>query len=363
VKPAKDLNGALLKAASAGNAEEAQSLLASGADANTHGDFDVTPLMWASRGSSVETVKVLLDAGADVNARANAGGTALLWAIEAGHVNVVRLLLERGADPSVKENETGLSALMWAQEKGHRDIAALLEEKGATHPESAGGTASGQESLAIRRDLFSGIPVRQPSFRDSLIERAGNVAAAASINVKHYFITGYPDTPADGAALFSTFEGATCLFALGDYGDEIFQAASQAVRSCVAAIGLKTHCYPTYPILQFVVWIHSSGFFRETVADIRDGNIMDFVSDLCDTRQWKLIFCRYNPSEEKRRGGLVDPVSATLEIRPATVEIIKKEVRKARDAYRGIASQKLDFAAASQRFMAANVPIGEMPNN
>ena len=362
-QPDSNFDKALLGAASRGNAEEAKSLLAKGADADIRGDFDVTPLMYASQSGSVETVRVLLDSGADVNAKANARGTALLWAIEPGHVDVVKLLLERGADPNVKEQETGRTALMWAQERGHGEITALLEQSDAHHPESADGVASSRESLAIRKQLFSDIAIRQVSFRDSLIERAGNVAAATSMNVKHHFITGYPDTPADGAAFFSTFEGATCLFGLGDYGDEIFQAVSEAVSRRLAALRVETHSYPTYPVLQFVAWIHSSGFFRETLADIRDGNIMDFVSDLCATRSWKLIFCRYDPNEERRRGGLVDPVSATLDIRDSIVEIIKKEVLKARDVYLQLPSEKRDFAAASQRFMAANVPIGEMPSN
>ena len=217
-------------------------------------------------------------------------------------------------------------------------------------------------SKGLKEDMFRDIPTKQRSFRDAVIAWAGDAAPDTSKYGRMVSpLTGYPSTPQDGIGLFSTTDGATCIFSLGDYGDEIFAAAGQAAHDGIVALKIETHCYPAYPVMQFVVWIHSSGFFRETLGDISDGNIQDFVSDLCTSRTWKLIYCRYDPAQEQSRGGLVDPVEVDLSISSSDVERIKQEVKRARDHYLTIDQGNLDFQAAAQEFMAAGLPVGEMP--
>ena len=231
-------------------------------------------------------------------------------------------------------------------------------DKGEPVPESA----TTETSTDLKEEMFRDIPTKQRSFRDEVMAYAGN--AAPDISKYGRMVsprTGYPNTPQDGIGLFSTTDGATCIFALGDYGDEMFAAAGQAARDGIVALNVGTHCYSAYPVIQFVVWIHSSGFFRETLGDIGDGNIQDFVSDLCTSRCWKLIYCRYDPAQEEAQQRLVDPVEVDLSISPSDVETIKEQIRRARDHYLSIDQSSLDFQAAAQEFMEAGLPVGEMP--
>ena len=80
----------LIKAASDGNADAVQALLAKGADIDAKDDLGRTALIVASEHGHLDAVQTLLAKGADVNAKANTGFTALMAACVMGHVDVLQ---------------------------------------------------------------------------------------------------------------------------------------------------------------------------------------------------------------------------------------------------------------------------------
>jgi ankyrin repeat protein len=89
----------LHSAASGGNKEVVELLIAHGAEVNAKVDhiifFDqsyFTPLHYAAQGGHKEVVEVLLAHGADVTAKSVKGKTPLKLAEEAGHQDIVDLL-------------------------------------------------------------------------------------------------------------------------------------------------------------------------------------------------------------------------------------------------------------------------------
>lgn len=88
---------ALLRAASAGNADTVRSLLsAPNVDINGIDEHGNTPLIQAARFGHDEVVTVLLVAKADVSTKNDEGKTALMLAAEAGHDETVRMLTQAG---------------------------------------------------------------------------------------------------------------------------------------------------------------------------------------------------------------------------------------------------------------------------
>jgi ankyrin repeat protein len=89
---------ALLRAASAGNADTVRTLLASSnVDVNGIDDHGNTALIQAARYGHDEVVTTLLIAKADVKIKNNEGKTALMLASEGGHDETVRVLTQAGA--------------------------------------------------------------------------------------------------------------------------------------------------------------------------------------------------------------------------------------------------------------------------
>lgn len=89
---------ALLRAATAGNADTVRTLLASpSADVNGIDEHGNTPLIQAARFGHDDVVTALLIAKANVNARNDQGKTALMLAAEGGHDETVRVLTQAGA--------------------------------------------------------------------------------------------------------------------------------------------------------------------------------------------------------------------------------------------------------------------------
>lgn len=89
---------ALLRAATAGNADTVRSLLASpNVDVNGIDEHGNTPLIQAARFGHDDVVTALLIAKANVNSRNAQGKTALMLAAEGGHDETVRVLTQAGA--------------------------------------------------------------------------------------------------------------------------------------------------------------------------------------------------------------------------------------------------------------------------
>ncbi len=89
---------ALLRAASAGNADTVRTLLVSpNVDVNGIDDHGNTPLILAARLGHDEIVTALLIAKADEKIRNDEGKTALMLAAEGGHDETVRALTQAAA--------------------------------------------------------------------------------------------------------------------------------------------------------------------------------------------------------------------------------------------------------------------------
>jgi uncharacterized protein len=89
---------ALLRAASAGNADTVRTLLASpNVDVNGVDEHGNTPLIQAARLGHDEVVTALLIAKADARIKNDEGKTALMLAAAGGHDQTVRALTQAGA--------------------------------------------------------------------------------------------------------------------------------------------------------------------------------------------------------------------------------------------------------------------------
>jgi ankyrin repeat protein len=115
-----------------GNLELAKFLIESGANFNlTDGTYEYyTPLHTACRSGKLDAVKLLKDKAADMEAVDGAGETAINIASDYGHLPVVKYLLENGANV----NSTSMihTPLLAAAENGHLEVVKFLLTKGAT---------------------------------------------------------------------------------------------------------------------------------------------------------------------------------------------------------------------------------------
>ena len=88
-------------------------------------------LLRAASAGNADTVRTLLTSpNVDVNGVDDQGNTALILAARLGHNEVVRALLIAGANVRVK-NKEGKTALMLAAEGGHDQTVAALTQAGA----------------------------------------------------------------------------------------------------------------------------------------------------------------------------------------------------------------------------------------
>ena len=145
---------ALHLAAEHDRAEDAEALIAAGADVEARTNWGATPLDWAgvlgSRAAAdvliahgahftpvaaaglgltaTAIARGLLAQGASVDARGYFNAPAIHWAAIQGHRDTVAFLLEHGADPALKDDEFDSDALGWAQEGGHAPVVELLDQ-------------------------------------------------------------------------------------------------------------------------------------------------------------------------------------------------------------------------------------------
>lgn len=130
---------ALIKAASNGDVEQAESLIASGINVNHHDGLALNRAIYAD---NQEIVELLIKAGADVNLGVRTGFTPLAEAAYRGDTEIVRILIEAGADIHARCHDgDSYNALEYAelglyeghhQGKGHAEIMQILEQAGAT---------------------------------------------------------------------------------------------------------------------------------------------------------------------------------------------------------------------------------------
>jgi hypothetical protein len=140
-------------AAYEGHADIARALIAAGADVNQErpapasGKTEIGVLSVPSRKGHLSIVLLLLESGADVDATDSQQKTALVSAAEGGNIDVVNLLLAAGADVNHgaghRRTESsqwydGYTPLMAAASYGHADIVTRLLEAGAKVHEMRG---------------------------------------------------------------------------------------------------------------------------------------------------------------------------------------------------------------------------------
>ncbi|HEX8237657.1 MAG TPA: ankyrin repeat domain-containing protein [Abditibacteriaceae bacterium] len=139
VKNDLKLDGALLKAVSNGNVEEAMAALAAGANPNARGKDGLTALMLASQGGKTDLVQKLLDLGADPNATNKAGQTALHLATTIGATT-------NGAPKAKKSRFGGFSKMIGGLAAGavtSGGMGALGHKAGFANQLLGGGSIDG----------------------------------------------------------------------------------------------------------------------------------------------------------------------------------------------------------------------------
>ena len=131
--PKKKLGKLLVKAASRGDAKEAERLLDAGADANFVTATSSPPLFRAAYdGDSdghCQVLRLLLARGAAVDQRNSVGCTALHGAANNGHFGAASILLEAGASKDLRGR--GKNALDWAMTSDNAPTVALLQPPAA----------------------------------------------------------------------------------------------------------------------------------------------------------------------------------------------------------------------------------------
>lgn len=121
---------ALTSAASSGDIETIQTLIASGANINAKAPYShSTALIFAAEKGHTEVVKFLITAGANINAINYKGSTALITAANYGNAEVIKVLASAGANLTIKNN--GFSALSDAIIHGHTAAVQALIDGGA----------------------------------------------------------------------------------------------------------------------------------------------------------------------------------------------------------------------------------------
>lgn len=154
-KPApimSELQDDLIRAAAWNNLAEVSALLAKGADVDTRGPSDATPLYYAVRtynrnSNDAGVIDELLKRGANPNLSPSCRLTPLMIAVSRDDVKIAQALLEHGADVNAATPE-GFTALMSASMVGYPEAVALLIKRGANINAQ---TRNGQTSLTLAR--------------------------------------------------------------------------------------------------------------------------------------------------------------------------------------------------------------------
>lgn len=169
----------LYSAAQHGHLETVKFLLKNGVPVDPETVHRETPLLIAAREDHVSIVRLLLEAGANVNQQDNRGWSALMIAIRENHTDLINLLLGHNVDVNLAPKE-GAHALMMAVKQEDEDLARRLLEHGADvhHVDRAGMCAlriavlRGNQAIA-RRLLNAGADVTAPfSNKETPIEVA-----------------------------------------------------------------------------------------------------------------------------------------------------------------------------------------------
>jgi len=114
--------------------ETVRLLLKAGADVDTIGQSNMTPLLFLCydlqyRKPNIELIKLLIEHSTDVNYKRESGPSMLINAVRAKNLDVAKILLEAGVDPFIEDCTCGGSvAADIAGERGYKEIEILIRE-------------------------------------------------------------------------------------------------------------------------------------------------------------------------------------------------------------------------------------------
>jgi ankyrin repeat protein len=115
-------------AATAGDLEAIDRLLAEGADIDGRDAAGRTPVLAATHARQAEAVRALFAAGADPDIRDDRLDTPFLYAGAEGLLDILQLAHEARADPTIT-NRFGGVAVIPASERGHVEVVRFLLEE------------------------------------------------------------------------------------------------------------------------------------------------------------------------------------------------------------------------------------------
>ncbi|KAI8486540.1 spermatogenesis [Branchiostoma belcheri] len=150
---------ALHSAARGGSAECVERLLQNKLPVSSEDTDGMSPLHHAAAGGHISAALVLLQYQAAINAQDKEGKAPMMHAASVGHVNMVKLLLlvDQGADMNAQDGVTNSTALMQACERGNTEVVELLVRKGAKVDlqDVLGQTATDYAKSAGHNELLS----------------------------------------------------------------------------------------------------------------------------------------------------------------------------------------------------------------
>ncbi|KAJ7819961.1 ankyrin repeat-containing domain protein [Mycena olivaceomarginata] len=152
-------------AASTGNLELVQFLLASGADPDLRAQYGIPPLFNAA---GLDIVRALLAAGANIHAKGRESQNVLPLVVDKS-VEMLRFFLEHGVDPN-HEDVFGRTPLHYACQRNVTAPVELLLQFGAATVEKADGAGRTPVDHAMRTASLKVIKVLQPLVQNSDLE-------------------------------------------------------------------------------------------------------------------------------------------------------------------------------------------------
>jgi len=114
----------------AGNVEQVETALKSGADVNSPDNWGRTPLIVALQQGKAPVVEMLVHRGASVAATDAWGRTPLLVATQLKNTEAIRLLLEKKSDVNAA-NKNDITPLISAAQTGNQEAVTMLLKAGA----------------------------------------------------------------------------------------------------------------------------------------------------------------------------------------------------------------------------------------